>query len=161
MSYTKGELASAALEEIGIAEYEFDISPEQRQSVIGRMDMMIAGWNSRNILLSYPISKEENSSPDDDSNIPDWSWEAVVTNLALRIAPSYGKQVSIETKEIAKSSYTTLCGVFSKPTEMRLPSMPKGAGYKTTEFRFTPVPEDPYLTPIDENIDLTGEPDEL
>lgn len=159
MSYTKGELASMALEEIGIAEYEFDISPEQRQSVIRRLDAMIADWNTRGILLSYPISKEENSSPDDDSNIPDWSWEAVATNLAIRIAPSYGKQVSMETKVIAKNGYNTLVGDAAKPKEMQLPSMPKGAGYKTTEFRYTPQPEDQYLKDVDEEFDPSGGPE--
>ena len=158
MSYTKGELASAALEEIGIAEYEYDISPEQRQSVIRRLGMMMAEWGGRNIRLSYPIAKIESSSPDDDSNIPDWAWEAVVTNLAIRIAPSYGKQVSPETKTVAKHAYTTLCGKFSQPMEMQLPSMPKGAGFKTTEYRYTPVPKDNQLKQVDESFDPSGGP---
>lgn len=158
MSYTKGELVSMALEEIGIAEYEFDISPEQRQSAIRRLDSMIAEWNARGITLSFPISKIENSGPDDDSNVPDWAWEAILSNLAIRIAPSYGKQVSIETKATAKHAYTTLCGVFSKPVEMQFPSMPKGAGYKTTEFRFSPEPEPNVLKQVDESFDPSGGP---
>jgi len=92
MSYTKGELASIALEEIGIAEYEYDISPEQKQSVIRRLDMMMAEWNKRGILLSFPISKIQNSQSTDDTNIPDWAWEAVVLNLAIRIAHHMGSR---------------------------------------------------------------------
>jgi len=159
MSYTKGELASIALEEIGIAEYEYDISPEQKQSVIRRLDMMMAEWNKRGILLSFPISKIQNSQSTDDTNIPDWAWEAVVLNLAIRIAPSYGKQVSMDTKVTAKNGYNTLLGEFSKPREMQFPSMPKGAGYKETERRFTPNPNDPYLKEIDEEVDLSGGPE--
>ena len=67
MSYTKGELALAALEEIGIAEYEFDITPEMRQSIIRRMDMMMAEWNIRGITLSYPVTKSPTPDPDQDS----------------------------------------------------------------------------------------------
>lgn len=158
MSYTKGEIAESALEEIGIAAYEYDISPEQRRSAIRRLDMMVAEWNARGITLSFPIAKIENSDPDDDSNVPDWAWDAIITNLAIRIAPSYGKQVSIETKASAKHAYTTLCGVFSKPKEMQFPSMPKGAGYKTTEFRFSPEPEDNVLKPVDETFDPSKGP---
>jgi len=158
MSYTKGELALSALEEIGLAEYEYDITPEMRQSVIRRMDMMMAEWGARKIRLSYPITKDRAPNPDEESSIPDWAGEAVITNLAIRIAPSYGKQVSPETKAVARSSYTTLCGVFSKPLEMQLPSMPIGAGYKNTENRWSPEPEDPYVKQVDEEIDLTGEP---
>jgi len=158
MSYTKGELASAALEEIGIAEYEYDISPEQKQSAIQRLDSMMAEWGARGIKLSFPISKSINSAPGDDSNIPDWAWEAVITNLALKIAPSYGKVVSAESKASAKHSLNTLYSMFAKPTEMQLPSMPKGAGYKTTEFRFTPAPGDPYVEQVNEDVDLSGGP---
>jgi len=158
MSYTKGELASAALEEIGIAEYEFDITPEQKQSAIRRLDMMIARWNIKGIRLSFPIAKIDSSSTTDDSYIPDWAWEAAVTNLAVLIAPSYGKAVSQETKVAAKNGYNTLCSVFSRPKEMQLGSMPKGAGYKTTDFRFTSEPKDPYLEQSDEEVDLSGGP---
>lgn len=161
MSYTKGELAESALEEIGISAYEYDISPEQRQSTIRRLDMMMAEWNAKRILLSFPIAKSDASESTDDSNIPDWAWEAVVTNLAIRIAPSYGKQVSIETKAIAKDALNTLHSIFSKPKEMQLPSMPKGAGYKDPTFRYTPVPEDPYLKQVDESVDLAGGPTDV
>ncbi len=158
MSYTKGELADLALEEIGIASYEFDITPEQRQSVVRRMDMMVASWASKNILIGYPLTKSQTPDPDAETNIPDWLGEAIITNLAIRIAPSYGKQVSIETKANAKSSYNTMCGVFSSPKEMQFNSMPVGAGYKAIDNRFSVPPSDPYLTPIDEDVDLTGGP---
>lgn len=156
MSYTKGELADGALEEIGIADYEFDVTPEQRQSAIRRLDMMMAVWGGRGIRLSYPITKTPSPDPTQESNIPDWAGEAVITNLAVRIAPSYGKKVSAETKINAKYGYNTLCSIFSAPVEMQLPSMPKGAGYKTTEFRYTPVPEDKTLKQVDESFDPSG-----
>jgi RNase H-fold protein (predicted Holliday junction resolvase) len=128
MSYTKGELVHAALEEIGIAAYEFDISPEQVSAGIRRLDSMMAEWSIKGILVEFPISKEQNSDPSDNSNIPDWSWEAVITNLAVRIAPSYGKAVSMETKTSAQKAYRAVCAEYAKPRPSRFPSMPKGAG---------------------------------
>lgn len=158
MSYTKGNLASAALEEIGIAEYEFDISPEQRQSVIRRLDMMMAEWGARFLRLSYPITTSVTPDPDQESNLPDWVGEAVISNLAIRIAPSYGKTVSPETRAVAKNAYTTMCGVFSKPKEMQFNSMPKGAGYKSTEFPYIANPEETTLKQVDESFDPSGGP---
>jgi hypothetical protein len=84
----------------------------------------------------------------------------VVTNLAILIAPSYGKAVSPETKRAAKDGYNTLCIVFSQPTEMQLPSMPKGAGWKTVDYRFTPPPQDPYAESVNEEVDLSGGPED-
>jgi len=159
MSYTKGELVEMALEEIGIASYEFDISPEQTSSAIRRLDAMMAKWNAKGILLSYPIAKGIDSASTDDSGIPDWSWEAVITNLGIRLAPSYGKTVALETKIAAKQSYNTLCGIFTKPKEMQFPSMPKGAGYKGAGSPYTPVPVNIYLDAVDETIDPSGEPE--
>lgn len=159
MSYSKGELAQSALEELGVSGYDFDTSPDQLQTAIGRMDMMLAEWNIKGIRLGYPISKEENSEPGDDSNIPDWAWEAVITNLAIRLAPSYGKTVSLDTRAVAKNSFTTLCSNFSMPREMQFNSMPRGAGYKGTNNRFMSNPSDPYLDSVDDDVDLTGGPE--
>lgn len=156
MSYTNGELVRAALEEIGIADYEFDISPEQISSAIRRLNSMLAGWDARGILLSFPIAKEKDAEADADSNIPDWAWEAVITNLAVILGPSYGKIPSNETKVAAKNSLNTVLGRVVRPKEMQFPSMPKGAGYKTTEFRYTPAPQEQYLVPIDEEFDPSG-----
>lgn len=153
MSYTKGELALSALEELGIASYEFDVDPEQISSAIRRLDSMMADWNSRGLTLSFPIQKEEDSDSDTDSNIPSWAWEAVVTNLAIKLGPSYGKAVSPETKINAKNSLNSVYGVFAKPKEMQFSSMPRGAGHKPIDYRYTPSPENQYLKPIDEEFD--------
>lgn len=158
MSYTKGELVSAALEEIGIASYDYDISPEQLDSGLRRLDSMMGDWISRGILVSFPIAQRENSNSGDDSNLPSSAWEAVITNLAIRLAPSYGRAVSVETRGIAVRSYNDLLSLFATPRERQMNSMPKGAGYKATENRYTPVPVEQYVKNVDETIDLSGEP---
>ena len=158
MSYTKGELVNSALEELGISSYDFDISPEAVQSGLRKLDSMMAEWSIKGIRLSFPISKIQQSSVDDDSNIPDWAWEAVITNLAIRMAPSYGKTVQPETKIAAKNAYNTLCSNFAKPREMQMSSMPKGAGYKAIDFPYTPEPKNEYLDDVDEEVDLSGGP---
>ncbi len=160
MSFTKGELVHSALDELGIADYDFDVIPEQLQSGIRKLDAMIMNWNGRGIILSYPISGTPNTpDPDSDSNIPDVAWEAVVTNLAIRIAPSYGKTVSPDTKITAKNAMNTLIAKYAQTPEMQLPSMPKGAAYKNIDDRrWTRDPESEILLPVDETIDPSGGP---
>lgn len=160
MSYTKGELVEMAMEEIGIASYEFDISPEQITTALRRLNSMMAEWNARGITLPFPISKPGDSSLE-ESNIPDWAIEATITNLGIRLAPSYGKTISMETRITAKQAYTTMCSIFAKPKESQLPSMPKGAGYKSTGSPYTPAPVEQYLESIDDEFNPSkGIPDE-
>lgn len=155
MSYTKGELVTAALSELGIADYEFDISPEEVTSGVRRMDAMMAHWSNKGLILSYNVS----GSPDDDSGVPGVAHEAVITNLAIRLAPSYGKQVSMEVASMAKAALTTLLGQSTRPREQQFPVMPKGAGYKSTFNRFTDPPTEQYLEEVDDSVDLSGGPD--
>jgi len=159
MGYTKGELVQSALNEIGIADYDFDIGAEQTESAMRKLDSMMSMWSSLGIRLNYPSSTEANgSSVRTDTKLPSKAVEAVVTNLAIRIAPSYGKVVSPETKMVAKSSYDTLMLLFAKPRERQLPSMPIGAGYKNHDYAFSAGAEQKEVIPVDESIDLSRNP---
>jgi len=147
MGYSKRQFVTAALEEIGIASYSFDVSPEQLESALRRLDSMIADWNGKGIRLGYPLpSSPEFSDIDAESEVPDSANEAIITNLAIRIAPSYGKQLMVETKTTARDAYQTLLNRATLPTQQQLPgSMPAGAGNKPWR-----VYDDPFLnTPVD------------
>jgi len=157
MSYTKGELVHSALNEIGIADYDFDIAPEQTESGLRKLDSMLGYWNGKGIRLGYPIPNNPiDSALSEDSNIPDSAWEAVITNLAIRIAPSYGKMVSPDTKITAKNALNTLYRISAHPEEMQLNVLPRGAGYKAIDRPFTPPPVDPLLNNTDSELDLQG-----
>ena len=153
MSWTKDEIITAAMTEMGIADYEFDITVEEKQTALRRLDMMMAEWGTRGLRLSYPLSA---STLDEASNIPDIALEAVVTNLAIRLAPSYGKTLSLDTKVIARKTLTTLYGKYNNPPQVQFPQMPRGAGYKATNNRFTEVPESPLAVGKDSELDLEG-----
>jgi len=137
MSYTKRQIVNSALSEIGLAEYTFDVLPEQSQEALRRLDSMLAEWNGRGILLSYPVPTNPNSSTlDQDSGIPDHAWEAVITNLALRIAPSYGKSASPHTMATARHSLNTVMAKSAMPREMMITDIPSGAGHKNIDQPF-------------------------
>lgn len=131
MSYTIRQFVSSALEEIGLASYVFDMGPEQLASAAKRMNAMLAEWNAKGIRLGATLySNPDDVDLDADSNIPDNANEAVIANLALRIAPMFGKQPMQDTRLTAKRAYDTVLLAFAQPIEMQLPVMPSGAGNK-------------------------------
>lgn len=147
MGWSKRQFVTQAFDEIGLASYVFDLSPEQLQSALQRLDMMIASWNALGIRLGYPLpSSPLDSDLDERTNVPDSSNQAIYTNLAIKLAPSYGKQVMPDTKATAKESYNALLSRAAMPTEQQLPgSMPAGAGNKPWR-----VYDDPFLRrPVD------------
>jgi hypothetical protein len=155
VGYTKSELVSQALGQLGIADYEFDITPEEIDTGVKRMDAMIATWSDENVFLSYTMGGEA-SEP---SGVPDVAVEAVVMNLAIRLAPSYGKQVSPEVATLAKSSLNSLRRFSTAPRQRQMPQMPRGAGYKVYDRPFTQEPKKEYLEDVDDSVDTSGGPD--
>ena len=148
MGYTKRQFVTAALEEIGLASYVFDLQPEQLQSALRRLDALMADWNGKGIRLGYPLpSSPQDSDLDEESNVPDSANEAVILNLAIRLAPSYGKQVAIETKASAKQGYDVLLQRATVPPQQQLPgSLPSGAGnkpWRVYDGQFIRPPVDP------------------
>jgi hypothetical protein len=132
MSWTKRQIIQQAFDEIGLAPYVFDLTADQLESALRRLDSMIAMWDSRGIRLGYPLpGSPQNSDLDSETNMPDVAVEAAFLQLAARLAPSYGKVVSAETKAAAKQAYDALLVQFATPPEMRIPAgFPIGAGYK-------------------------------
>lgn len=150
MGYTKRQIVEGAFSEIGIASYVFDVQSDAYQDAMRRLDAMLAEWNGRGIRLGYPIpSTPEGGDLDDEAEVPDRAWEACITNLALRIAPTFGKKVMRETKVAAKQALQTLMSV--RPPEKQLRIMPVGAGNKpnqTLDGEYTRV-----NTPLDAGND--------
>jgi hypothetical protein len=141
---TKLELIEDAYAEIGLANYVFDLQPEELTAALNRLDRMAAGFDARGIRLGYNLpSSAGASSTNDIAGIPDWAEDAFITNLALRLAPSKGKQVSPDLRTAARAGYKTLLmGDYSIP-KMQMPrTMPIGSGNrratKNQQF-YTPV----------------------
>lgn len=149
MSYTKRQFVTAAFEEIGLASYVFDLQPEQLQGALKKLDAMMATWNALGIRLGYPIpTSPENSDLDEETNVPDRANEAVYLNLAVRLAPSHGKTVTMETKKAAKDAYNVILNRAAMPNEMQITGLPAGAGNKKWRDGTGPFLDDPNTDPI-------------
>lgn len=151
MAYTKRQFVEAALTEIGLASYVFDIQPEQLEYARRRLDAMMADWNGKGLRLSYPIpASPEQGNLSEETNVPDSANEAVILNLAVRLAPSYGKQIMPDTRLLAKTAYDTVLQRATAPIELQFPdTLPSGAGnkyWRDADDPFMPTPVDPVET---------------
>jgi len=160
MGWTKRQFVTQAFEEIGLAAYVFDLTSAQLESAMRRLDAMMASWNARGIRLGYPIpSSPQNSSLDQETEVPDSANEAIYSNLAIKLAPGFGKTPSVETKAAAKMTYDTLLSRAAMPPEQQLPgTMPSGAGnkpWRTYDDPFLRKPVDPLLAGEDGEIEFT------
>jgi hypothetical protein len=148
MSWTKRQFVEQALEEIGVASYDFDLQPEQLQSALRTLDAMIASWNANGVRISYPLpSSPENSELDTETNVPDTANEAIYTNLAIRLASRFGKVVSQELKATALQAYSSLLAGYIEVEPRRYGYfLPVGAGNSGYGYNsaFFPNPADQF-----------------
>jgi len=135
---TKSEIVTGALSELGIADYEFDITPEEIDAGIRRLDSMMSLWSSKNIRLPYNYV----GGASDDSGVPATAIEAVTSNLAIRLGSSYGKQVPPDVRTIAKSALNAIMSESTRPRERQLGPLPLGAGYKNIDTNVFWYPRD-------------------
>lgn len=159
MGYSKRQFIDAALAEIGLANFAFDMGPEQVQWVLARLDAMMAEWNARGARLGYPLpSSPPSSDLDDETGVPDSAWEAIICNLAVRIAPGFGRTPMPETKARARSGCNTVLLASATPPERQYPgTLAAGAGNKPwrRDQPFMPPPRDPLEAGPDGPLEFT------
>lgn len=147
MSWTKRQFVLSAFEEIGIGSYNFDLSSEMLETGLKKLDAMMASWNAAGMRLSYPIPSNPNSGDlDDNSEVPDYANDAICLNLAIRLAPIFGKQIGTELRQNAKTSYNVMLAKNMDIPERQLSNtIPAGAGNKWRRFY------SPYLVKPEDN----------
>lgn len=156
MSWTKRQLVDAAHEELGLASYTFDITPEEQQAAVRRLDALMATWGIIGIRIGYNATLDPlDADPDQASGVPDWANEAIFLALARRVAPSFGKIVSQETKTNGKFAYDAMLSrITATPPSMQYVSnLPSGAGNRRTSIY------QPFVVPPADR--LTAGPDSL
>ncbi len=105
MAWTKLDVIKEAYAEIGKSDYDFDLSPDALQSGLRRLDAMMASWGgSFGIRIGYS-GGDGFGEIGVDTAVPDWAYDALYLNLAIRLAPSFGKTVSPETRTNAKMAF--------------------------------------------------------
>ncbi|WP_207791147.1 packaged DNA stabilization gp4 family protein [Allosphingosinicella flava] len=100
----RGTIFSDAFEAIGIANYVFDTTAEEQASAARRLDAMMAQWDEEGITLGYTAT-DGDPQPDVEMTTPAYADDAIALNLALRLAPSFGKEPMPSVKGEAKRAY--------------------------------------------------------
>jgi P22 tail accessory factor len=134
MGWTKRQLIEQAFAEIGLANYIYDLSPEMIQKVAYRLDSMMGTWYAKGINIGYPLPATPDATDfDGESFVPAYAIEAVYLNLALRIAPGFGKQVLPSFTALAKEALDSLeLRATEQPQQRQFPTgYPMGSGNKT------------------------------
>lgn len=122
---TKRELLGQALEELGMAEYIFDATPEELQSGLTRLNRIAAQWDGKRIRVGFNLG----GGLDAESGIPDTAENCFALNLAVQWGPSFGKLVSMETKVAAKNALNDLMVANLTIPQVPNPSgLPRGTG---------------------------------
>lgn len=149
------QLVDKALEELGLAPYNFDIQPEKKDSIALTMDAMIAEWVGKGLQIGYNMG----GKIDDPSGVAASRNRAVYLQLAIAIAPSVGKTVSRDTTTAAELAMDSLWIVAAQPLERQFPAgTPRGAGQKAwrgTADPFFPAPDfQPLVADQTDNLEI-------
>lgn len=127
---TGTEIITDALQQIGVVSVVTPPAPESIDAGLKALNSMLEMWLSRNIVIgTTPLDKAG-----DDLNEPGDTRNAIVTNLALEVAPlfSSGKQiVSPELRSNARRGFMSvksLYGSVTIPDKVLSSTTPIGAG---------------------------------
>lgn len=165
MSWTKRQLIADAFGELALAGYDFDISPDEEAFALRKLNTMMATWGALSLHLGFHMNASaETGDLDEPSGLPLFAVEAVVQNLAVRMAASKGKTLPRSTLTTAKTSYDAMVSKVAadQVQQQQLPSgTPRGAGrkpWRTINQHFVPTPDtSPLQSAADGGLTFTGE----
>ena len=101
---TRATILRRAFGRIGMTDYEFNVTPEDRADARTTLDAMMAEWSGVGIDLGYtPSTGIDNDTT--EMTTPDYADAALWNNLAVRLAPDYGKLALPDLRRDAKRGY--------------------------------------------------------
>jgi len=125
---TRSLILSRAFGRIALGSYEFDLSPDEKEMARRELTAMLNEWEQEGIALNYV-------EPDDDANdavemtTPAWADGPIWNNLAVRLAPDFGKAVSPQLSRDARRGYNlAISSTLIIPVESRPRLGIRGAG---------------------------------
>lgn len=129
---TKRQILSFMFWAMGLADYEFNVSPEEWATLLFMMDAQMATWRTNNLYLNYNAPAVIGGSDlDDPSGIPDDAVLPVACALAFPGAAAIGKTLSPAALVTAGNSMNALRARYSVVPQRSLqPGTPRGAGQK-------------------------------
>lgn len=129
---TKKTVLGFVFRAMGLADYEFNISPEEWAAALITMDAQMATWSTNGLQLNYNFPLTIGSSDlSDESGLPDDAILPVSGALAFAIAPAIGKSLSKEQTIVSTQGMNALRARYMPTPERPIPwGTPRGAGQK-------------------------------
>lgn len=137
-SWTKRDIIQQAYAEIGKAAYEFDLHPEDLQTGLRQLDAMLGMWSGTQGIRIGFAGGDGFGELDVSAEVPLWAVEALYYNLALRLAPSFGKTPAPTTSINAKAALDALRARCVVPATRQLRGY---AGAGNSAWGVVPMPE--------------------
>lgn len=133
---TKRLVVDMAYDEVRMAVPEFQVNPNELNTVLTKLDMLMSEWEVSGIYLGYNApSIPGNGNLEDPIGIPNAALHSVALYLALRVSPAFGKALSGETKAAMALAMSNLRGMTAHIPNMRLPrTTPLGSGNRYMFF---------------------------
>lgn len=108
--WTKRDIIAKAHMKLGIASHESDLSPEDLSSGLMDLDALISEWAAAGVRFGA-TGGDGFGTLDETANVPPYAASALYMELAIRLAPEFGKAASMELKASAKAAKDALSGV--------------------------------------------------
>lgn len=132
---TKIDFINSAYSRLRISGITVQPTPENVSLALSRLENMAAEWNSRNIVSGYAF--EENPDTSTPHNVPREWWNAFESNLAVVLAPDFGKEASAGLQMEARGSYSTIVAQTAPIPQVQYPTrQPTGSGNSIRYNRF-------------------------
>ena len=151
--WSKLDVIQQAFSEIGKGAYDFDLQPEDLQTGLRKLDAMMATLGGA---LGIRIGFAGGDGKGDlgvDTMVPDWAYEALYTNLAMRLCPDYGKTPSPVTMMHAKAAMDAVRARTVQPATRRISGY-AGAGNSWYGVRALPEEVSPVAVGPDSVFDF-------
>lgn len=138
---TKIDFINSAYSRLRISGLTRNPTPEDTALALDRLENMAAGWKEKNMCAGYNLEVD----PDVNSphNVDRKYWDAYESNLAVRLAPDFGKQVSAELRLEQTTSLSRLASGTATITKTPYPSrQPRGSKSRLNRYQRYYVPDD-------------------
>lgn len=130
---TKGDIVDQAFIQLRISGLTSNASPEDSKMAAVVLESMMLAWTNKGLNLGW-IKDADITDPDlqEDSGLSDSSYEAAYVNLAVKLAPAFGKPPT-QLDSFARELYA---GLFSTelPVQQNNEYMPLGSGNRCGAF---------------------------
>lgn len=125
---TKVDRINSAYSQLRISGLTVQPSPEDMVTALDRLENMMAEWESRNVCLNYIFEAEPD--PNSLTGVDRAFYQAIDTNLAIRLVPDFNKDVSPVLFQQASQSYSNASARVASDNarQVRYPHrMPRGS----------------------------------